>query len=161
IACPQCKSVLAIPPGYDKVRCQKCGSVLRIAAGLAKQEAAPRVAKTFWRWIAFAACLVVCLALIGYAAYQLHVMATETETFEKAKADIAEKQAFNDDLLRRATAAQADADRKLVDAKAKADVAEEAPRQAALLVKRAEEERKEADAKYADAQKVLSKNLET
>jgi hypothetical protein len=60
--------------------------------------------------------------------------------------------------MKRATASQEDADRKLASAAAKEQAADEAPQRAAVLVKQAADERKKAQDERAQAQTLLDKN---
>jgi colicin import membrane protein len=87
----------------------------------------------------------ICVLLIIFTIYRIHVLVNESASVEKNKSLLAEQKAFADDLLKRGNAAQEDADRKLALAKEKYEAAETAPQRAALLVEQAKEERKKVE----------------
>ena len=102
--------------------------------------------------------LAGCVALVLYTVFRMQILSNEETALEKAKSLAAEQLAFNDDLLKRATTAQAESDRILASATSKEQAAEEAPRRAAFLAKQAEDDRKQAKEERATAQTLLEGN---
>jgi hypothetical protein len=158
--CPSCKHVLSARKELAgrTTKCPKCDQELMIPDP-ESQGVHDKPQASVWKKAAFLTLMgilsVGCLSLLLYSVYQMGLLADETIALEKAKALIAEQRTFNDDLVERATLAQADAKRKLKLASDKHDAAEDAPRRAGLLAEKAEADRKQAKEDRSKAQALL------
>jgi hypothetical protein len=164
--CPVCKHVLSTKEEFSgrTTKCPKCAQEIIVPdpqSSGCNEQGRGGIAKRVVYYCAMVIVSTACAALLVYTVFRLAEL-------QEATALATEKIALNEDLLKRAAAAQEEADRKqeeadrkLALATEKEHAAEEAPRRAAALLKEAEVDRKQAKEGRTKAELVQEANRQT